>query len=318
LNKLAALGLLALTVGCRRSGGELPLIAYHPEGAVSVRYPVGWRVEAERRDGAAYRHFLAPPAGPDRRPAISVTLIAAPLGGSLEDYAQLYLKDKGQAESRPVERQGAKGRSYRYASADGALRFSLLLLQDGPRALGLFGQATAAQFAAHAATLDEMEKSLTLERPELYPEHREAEHGFALRVPPSWRLTRSFAGGAGSLTQFSSPALLADRNGQTAHASFTVTTEAAGSGLEAFYQSQRDRLGEAYKLFSHEPWGDGFADFMKVETPVAESRIKRFYRVAGGRGYTLSCDGRDDAYPLVARWCEVIASTFRTDGAGAR
>jgi hypothetical protein len=51
---------------------------------------------------------------------------------------------------------------------------------------------------------------------------------------------------------------------------------------------------------------------MKVETPVTESRIKRFYHVAGGRGYTLSCDARDDVYPLVGRWCEVIAATFRT------
>jgi hypothetical protein len=308
--------LAALGLACRGGRGELPLIAYHPEGSVSVRYPVGWRMETEQREGASYRHFLAPPAGADRRPAASVTLISAELGGSLDEYAQLYLKDKGQAESREVERQGAKGRSYRYASTDGAQRFSLL--QDGPRVLGLFGQAAAAPFAAHAATIEAMEKSLTLERPELYPEHRNAEHAFSLRVPPSWQLSRSFAGGAGSLTQFSSPALLADRNGQTAHASLTVTTEAASGGLEAFYRSTRERLGEAYKVFAHEPWGsDGFVDFMKVETPVAESRIKRFYRVAGGRGYTLSCDARDDAYPLVGRWCEVIASTFRAGGVGA-
>jgi hypothetical protein len=307
---LGALALAALALACRAGRGELPLLAYHAEGGVSVRYPIGWRMDTERRDGASYRHFLAP-AGADRRATASVTLITAALSTSLDEYARLYVEGKSVSSSQEVERQGARGRSYRYAAPDGSTRYTLLLLQEGPRVFGLFGQAPASQFQAHQAAMEAMEASLALERPERYPEHRDDKQGFSLRVPPSWRLTRSFAGGAGSLTQFSSPALLADSNGQTAHGSLSVSVEAAPGGLQPFYESARERLGEAYKVLSHEPWRDGFADFMKVETPVAESRLKRFYLAAGGRGYTLSCDARDDVYPLVARWCEALVATFR-------
>ena len=44
---------------------------------------------------------------------------------------------------------------------------------------------------------------------------------------------------------------------------------------------------------------------------MATSRSKRFYRVAEGRGYTLAFEARDDAYPRVARWCDMIASTLK-------
>jgi hypothetical protein len=309
LPKAAAVALAALLLSCR-GGRELMPTAYH-EGGASVRYPATWRSEQERRDGVTYRHFLAPPAGADRRPAASVTLLVANLGTTLEDYARVYLDGKAVASSREEQRQGAHGRAYRYASADGANRYSLLLLQEGQRVYGLFGQAASAQFDAHAGAIEAMEKSLTLERPADYPEHRNDKFAFALRVPPSWRSTRTFAGGSSSLTQFSSPPLLVDRNGQTVHASLTVSVEAADGGLDAFYRASRDKLGEAYKVISHEPWKDGFADLESVETPIAASRIKRSYRLAGGRGYTLSCEARDDAYPLVARWCDVIASTLK-------
>jgi hypothetical protein len=299
-----AAGLLA----CR--GSRAPLLTAYHEGGVSVQYPATWHTEQERRDGVNYRHFLAPPAGSDRRPAATVTLLAAGLGTTLEDYARVYLDGKNVASTRDEQRQGARGRSYRYASADGATRFALLLLQEGQRVYGLYAQAPAAHFTAHQEAIEAMEKSLALERPAEYPEHRNDKFTFSLRVPPSWRSTRTFAGGASAITQFSSPALLADRS-QSVHASLTVAVEPAPGGLDAFYQATRDKLGEPYKVLSHEPWRDGYADFEAVETPVAASHIKRFYRQAGGRGYTLSCETRDDAYPLVARWCEVIASTLK-------
>jgi hypothetical protein len=319
MNNSAAVVALAALLLCCRGGGDRLLTAYH-EGGLTVRYPAGWRTEQERREAVTYRHFFAPPAGADRRPAASVSLLAAELGTSLEDYARVYLEGQGAPSSREEQRQEARGRSYRYASADGATRYSLLLLQEGRRVYALFGQAPAAHFAAHEGTLAEMEKSLTLERPAAYPEHRNERFAFALRVPPSWRSVRTFAGGTSSLTQFSSPALLADPNGQTIHASLTVAVEAAPQGgLEAFYRASRDKLGEAYKVLSHDGGPDGLVDFMAVQTPVAESRVKSFYRVAAGRGYTLSCDARADAYPLVARWCEAIASTLKVGSeAGSR
>ena len=308
--RAAAFTLAALALACR-GGGDLLLTGYH-EGGVSVRYPPDWRTELERRGGVTYRHFLAPPAGADRRPAASSTLVAAALGTTLEEYARLYLDGKTLASSREEERQGARGRSYRYASADGASRYSLLLLQEGQRVYGLFSQAAAAQFDAHAGRFEAMEKSLTLERPADYPEHRNDRFAFSVRVPASWRSTRSFSGGTSSITQFSSPPLLLDRHRQTVHASLTVAVEAAPEGgLEAFYAATRDKLGEAYKVLDHEAWRDGLVDFESVETQVAASRIRRFYRLAGGRGYTLACEARDDAYPLAARWCEVIASTLK-------
>jgi len=60
----------------------------------------------------------------------------------------------------------------RFASAGGATRHSLLLLQEGPRVYGLYSQADAPLFERYLPTIDEMERSFTLERPETYPEVR--------------------------------------------------------------------------------------------------------------------------------------------------
>jgi hypothetical protein len=318
LNRTLAVSLAAALCCCRGGPRELLLTAYHPEGGVSVQYPAGWRMEVERRAGPSYRHFLAPVPGP-RQPGVSMTLIAAPLAGSLDDFAKPYLDGKTVASSRDEERPGARGRSYRLASPDGARRFSLLLLQEDKAVYVLFGQGPSAEFGAALPTLEAMEKSLTLERPARYPEHRDQKFGYALRVPPSWRLTRSFSGGSGSLTQFSSPPLLADRNRQTVHASLTVAVEAAaGQTVDEFHDASRGRLGEAYKMLSQQSSGEVRLDVMAVETPVAESRIKRSYRVAEGRGYTVSCEVREDAYTLVVRWCEAIDATFQAGAAGGR
>jgi hypothetical protein len=313
LNRAAALALAAGLLACRRGPSEALLTAYHPEGGVSVQYPASWHTEVERRSGPSYRHFLAPPAGGERQSGVSVTLLAAPLEAGLDEYARTYLDGKTVASTRDEERQGAHGRSYRFASADGATRYSLLLLPEGRGVYVLYGQGPAAGFAARQAAIEAMEKSLTLERPAQYPEHRNDAFAFSVRVPPSWRQTRSFSGGTGSLTQFTSPALLADRNTQTVHAALTVAVEAAGSAtsLEDFHEASRQRLGEAYKMLSQQSVGRALVDVMAVETPVAESRIKRVYRFADGRGYTLSCETREDAYTLVVRWCEAIAGTFK-------
>jgi len=48
-----------------------------------------------------------------------------------------------------------------------------------------------------------------------------------------------------------------------------------------------------------------------VETPMAVSRAKRFYRLVEGRGYALAFEARDDIYPRVSRWCDMIASTLK-------
>jgi hypothetical protein len=46
---------------------------------------------------------------------------------------------------------------------------------------------------------------------------------------------------------------------------------------------------------------------------VAVSRAKRFYLAGGGRGYTLSCEARDDVFHTVSRWCDAIAETLTLD-----
>jgi hypothetical protein len=51
-------------------------------------------------------------------------------------------------------------------------------------------------------------------------------------------------------------------------------------------------------------------DVLHSETPVAVTRGKRYFFVADGRGYTLACEGRDDIYPRVSRWCDMIAATL--------
>jgi hypothetical protein len=160
--------------------------------------------------------------------------------------------------------------------------------------------------------LDEMETSLTLERPALYPEHRNDKLGFSIRVPSSWPVNRSFSGGGTYLMQFTSPALGVERR-QIIHGSLTLTVEPApGDGsLEAFYGAIRDRLGEPFRVLSHASWKDGYVDLERTETPVTVSRLKRFYRVHEGRGYTLAFEARDDVFHRASRWCDIIATTLK-------
>ena len=77
-----------------------------------------------------------------------------------------------------------------------------------------------------------------------------------------------------------------------------------------YYQRTMAKLGDTVMAISHTPWRGGYLDVLHSETPVAVTRGKRYYRVAGGRGYTLACEGRDDIYPRVSRWCDMIAGTL--------
>ena len=60
------------------------------------------------------------PSGAQSRSPVSVTLLAGPATGTLDEYAQRYLADRTIATSRAEERQGVPGKSWVYATADGA------------------------------------------------------------------------------------------------------------------------------------------------------------------------------------------------------
>ena len=281
---------------------------------MTVRYPASWHTSQAEQEGVWYRTFLAPPTGPQRKPAVSVTLLVGRLGGSLNEYAQTYLAGNALASTRDEVRQGARGKSYLFASPDGATRHSLLLLEESGRVYGLFAQGEAPLFESHYPILEEMARSLTLEHPSAYPEQRNERLGFSIRVPPSWRSTRSLSGRGSFLLQFTSPPLAADPNNQTVHASLTLTVEPIpGDGsLETFYKKTLGKLGEAYQILSHVPWEGGYADVMRAETPLAVSRVKRFYRASQGRGYCLSFEAREDVYAGISGWWDIIAKTLKT------
>src|SRR5204863_5671011 len=106
----AGLAALAVAGGCRGRGEEPLLTYFNPEHALSLRYPSSWKTEQAQQDGVWYRYFLAPPAGPERKPAVSVTLIAGPLGVPLDQYAQTWLAGNTLTTSRDEVRQGARGK----------------------------------------------------------------------------------------------------------------------------------------------------------------------------------------------------------------
>jgi hypothetical protein len=291
------------------------LAYYYADHALSLRYPAGWRTEQAEQDGVFYRYFLGPPDGPDRKPSVSTTLLAGPLGGSLDDYAQSYLAGNTVSSTRDEQRQGARGKAWRFTSADATLRHSLLLLQEEQRVYGLYSQGQRGPFQDQLPLIDEMERSLTLERPGFYPEHASARFAFSLRVPPSWTQSRSFSGGDRYLVQFASPALALEKD-QALNASLTLNVEPAGGDLALFHKRARDTMGETQKVVSHAAWHGGLVDLAVQETPVAVSRNKRYYFVAAGRGYTLTCEAREDVFFRVSRWCDLVASTLRVGPAG--
>jgi hypothetical protein len=310
----AALALAVAAPGCRRGAeAEQFLTYYGPEHALSLRYPASWKSEQIKQGEEWLRYFSAPPAGTERKPAVSVLLVAIPAGASLDATAQAYLSGLTVSETRDEERPGARGKTWSAISADGKTRQRLLLLQEENRVYGLHAQGEAAGFEEQEPAVAEMIRSFSLERWALYTEERNDEYRYSLRVPPTWKSTRTFSGGGTHLKQFTSPAFGMDKGGQTVHASLIVTAEtvAAGSTAEAFFQAMQAKLGENFQLLSHSPWKDGYVDLLRTETPMAESRGKRFYRVADGRGYTLAFEARADVYPRVSRWCDMIAATLK-------
>ncbi len=303
--------MLAAVSACGGPARE-PLVTYfNGDFGLSLRYPASWRTEQAQQGEIWYRYFLGP-AGAGGKPALSVTLLAGPLRGTLDAYAQSYLESHTPGSSREETRGPSRGRSYRYASADGKTRYALLLLEEKGRVFGLYSQGDPAAFEAARGLLDEIALSLTLERVESYPETRDDKLRFSVRLPPSWKQTRRFAGGGTELFQFTSPPLAVDNDGQTVHASLTLTLEPtpASGGAQAYYDAARLKLGEAFKVVSHEPWRTGFVDLMIVETPISASRIKRFYDAIGNRGVSLTFEARADVFGRVSRWCDLIASTF--------
>ncbi len=307
--------LLLAMVGCGQHRREPLITSFDADHALSLRYPASWTTDQVDQEGVWYRYFLAPPAGPERKPAVSVTLLAGPLVGSLEEYAEPYLAGNQLLSRRQDDRQGAHGWSYELASADGATRLWLLLLTEARSVYGLYAQGDAALFAQHSDDLEQIFDSLTLERPEGYPKLTNEAFRFSLRVPPSWRSTRSFSGSQRLLQQYKSPALAADAAGETVHASLTVTVEPApgDGGVEAFYAAVQERLGDSFRLISHAPWHDGYDDLLHSETSVAASREKRYYTTHAGLAYSLSCSARDDVFYRVSRWCDLIADTFEAE-----
>jgi hypothetical protein len=328
---------------------------------LTLHYPSSWKAEQAQQDGVSYRYFLAPPTGPDRKPAVSVTLVAGPLGVALDQYAQTYLAGNTVQSSRGETRPGARGKYQLFASPDGKTRFALLLLEEsaesrtglpatpaprpsasaaspapgkasvtvrpsptpiatpvpaaataeapGAYVYGLFAQGDTAAFDAQLPVIEEMVQSLTLERPDRYPEEKNDKFAFSLRAPASWTSTRSFASGTTFLRQYTSPAFGADK-AQTVHASLTLTVEPAAD-VEAYYKATVDKAGDTVGVLSHSPWRGGYVDVIQSETPVAVTRARRYYRVADGRGYTLACDARSDIYTRVWRWCDMIAATLK-------
>ncbi len=235
------------------------------------------------------------------------------LGSGLDEYAQTYLADNTLASSRDESRGEARGRSYLFASPDGATRHSLLLLQEKDRVYGVYSQGEAPLFARHWPILEEMAKSFSLERAADYPEQSYPAFAFSVRLPSSWRESRHFGGGGTLLLQYTSPALAMEKDRQTVHAALTLTVEPIGAEgtLESFYDRTRQKLGSNFQILSHEAWRGGYADVMHTETPVAVSRVKRFYRAGEGRGYSLAFEARDDVYPRVWRWYDIIASSLK-------
>jgi hypothetical protein len=308
----------ALAAGC--NGTREVLVTYfNGDHGVSLRHPGGWRTDQAEQEGVWYRYFLAPPTGAQSRSPVSVTLLAGPTQASLDEYAERYLAGHAAATTAADERQGLTGKSWTYASADGATRYRLLLFRPGEKVVGLYLQADAAAFDAQAETLATVFTSFRFERPELYPRREWTQERASLGVPESWRETKAFSGGGTRLAQFVSPALATDKGRGTVHASLTVTLEAVpdGDGLEPYYVSTRKKLGENFQVVSHATFKGGYVDVMRTETPIATSYIKRYYFAEGARGCSLSFEAREDVFPRASRWADYIASTLRFGAAQA-
>jgi hypothetical protein len=284
---------------------------FHSEPALTLRHPPSWTARLADQEGQR-RYFESALSGAQRK-TLTTTVVAAQLTGTLDQYAQSLLAGAAVPETRDETHGSAQGRRYRAASADGATRHSLLLLQEGAQAFGLHTQGQSGAFDERLSEVDAIEGSLSPEHVEAYPDHPNRDLAVALRVPDSWRSGRTLSGGGSYLTQYLSPPLAVDEGGHTVHASLTLTVEPApGDGtVDAFRQASRKKLGDAFALIAFKPWRDGAQEILQTETSLTVSRSKRFYRTANGRAYGLAFEARDDVFPRVSRWCDLIASTLR-------
>ncbi len=310
----AAAALASLPAGgCTRSR-ELFVTYFNGDHGLSLRHPATWRTDQAEQEGVWYRYFLPPPAAGESRSPVSVTLLAGPISGELDAYAERYLAGHQLSNSGAEERQGVSGKSWAFAAADGATRYRLSLFKVNDKVVGLYAQGDAAGYEREARTIDEIWASLTFERPERYPRQEFAGQHASLGIPDSWRQTRAFSGSGTLLAQYVSPALAADKGGRgTVHASLSVTFEAVpeAGGLEQYYVSTRERLGDNFQIVNHATFKGGYVDVMKVETPIAMSYVKRYYFAENGRGCSLSFDAREDVFPRASRWADYIASTLQ-------
>lgn len=285
---------------------------FHAEPALTLRHPASWTARLAEQEGVRYRYFESQPSGPQRS-SVTATLVATRLEIGLEEHVKRVLGAAQVQESRDETRGNARGRRVRAGSPDGKTRHSLLLLVEDGRVFGLHAQGEAAAFAERLGELDGMEASLAVESAQAYPDRRNPEWAFALRVPESWRSGRTFSGGGTYVTQYMSPPLAVDKDGQTVHASLTLTVEPAPADgtVSAFRERSLKKMGDAYQLVDHQDWRDGMLDVLQFETSLAASRSKRFYRTANGRAYGLAFEAREDVFPRVTRWSDLIASTLR-------
>jgi hypothetical protein len=306
---------MALALAACSGTKETFVTYFNGDHGLSVRYPSSWRTDQAEQGGIWYRYFLAPPAGPQNRAPVSVTLLAGTTGASVDEYAQSYLAGHTVGASQAEERQGIPGKSWVFASADGGTRYRLLLLAHDGRVAGLYAQGDAVAVEKSAAILDDMWSSLTVERPDRYPVREWKAFATSLGVPESWRQTQEFSGRGTLLVQYASPALGVEKR-QTIHAALSVTLEPLppGTGLREYYDATRLKLGENFQVNSHQAFRGGFVDIMKTETPLAVSYIKRYYFAEAGRACSLAFEAREDVFPRAARWADYIASTLRLGG----
>jgi hypothetical protein len=313
----AVLLVLVALAGCKR-GARDPLVTYYnSDFNLRVAHPASWKTEQAEQDGVWYRYFLGPPTGPQRKPAASVTLFAGPLATSVDEYAQRYLGGSSVKSTKLDERQGLPGKRYDFGAADGSTRSSLLLVEQklpapaagAPAAwvYGLYAQGETAPFEEHVATIEDMFASFAIDRPSTWPVSE--GNGYRLRIPPSWRESRHFSGGGKTMLQWTSPAVGAEK-GETLHASLTLSIEPTTQDLPTYWKAQRDQQGESFALLGHGQWRGGFIDSLRIETQMATSRVKRFYRIKDGKAYVLALDVREDAFPRVSKWYDQIATTL--------
>jgi hypothetical protein len=304
---------LIVLPACKRGAREAYVTYFDRQHAVTLRHPPDWSSQATEpaADNPSYRYFSSPARADAKSGAVTASLLATSGATSIDDYAATLLAGATPTRQGDFERQGAKGRFCFYAKGEGRVGF--VLMQGDGILHGLFVQGGKAAFEAEQRTIDELMTSFSLERPSTYMEQKNEAFGYSVRIPPSWKESRRLQSTSANMAmvQFVSPPLAIDRDRSTVHISLTLTAEPlAGGGLDAFYTATRKKLGLAIKVTSHTPWNDGYVDTESIETPVAMSRAKRFYRVSGDRAYTLSFEARDDVFHRASAWCDLIASTF--------